>query len=146
MVERGDPYFIPDAVQSPPPQPEPEQFASEEQPEQESKPGWEWIGSPSRPEVAERSDGISDLFTVDDDDLDAGEGVDDLVEVDMERDILDADEGTGDLSDLVDVTDEDIMGNEEYGQRPSKPASQQRRSRNRIPSRYQPPTSMGRSG
>ena len=134
---------IPLTLQQPAP-PQEQDFASEEQPEQpeqESKPGWEWIGSPSRPEAEERSDGISDLFTVDDDDIDAGEGVDDLVEVDMERDILDADEGTGDLSDLVDVTDEDMFGSDEYGQRPSKPASQQRRRR--ITPRYQPPTSTG---
>jgi len=107
--------------------------------------GWDWVGSPSRPEAQEESDGISDLFRVTDEDVGADdESMSDLTDVDMEHDILDADED-GSLDDLVDVTEEDIMG-DERGQRPSRPASQQRRPRYRITPRYQPPTSMGRSG
>ena len=107
---------------------------------------WDWIGSPSRPEVQEHSDGISDLFTVDDEDIGAGSDVDDLIEVDIERDIIDANEETGDLSDLVDVTDEDIMGNE-LGQSPLdyKPPAQSQRKQPRYrltPRRTAPPTSM----
>jgi len=107
------------------------------EPEQSSK--WQWVGDTNRPEAQEHSDGISDLFTVTDDDVDAGEGVDDLVSVAVERDILDADEN-GDLSDLVDVTEEDIMGSEDYGQ-PS-PRYRQRTSR-RGAIRRPPPTSLG---
>lgn len=117
--------------------------AGVEQPE-ESKPGWQWdwIGSQSRPEAKESSDGISDLFTVSDDDVGASdEDLSDLTDVDMEHDILDADED-GTLDDLVDVTEADIMG-DELGQRPSRPASQQRKARYRVTPRYQPPTSMG---
>ena len=133
--ELSEPVSIP--MPAPVPEPEPA-------PVQPSK--WDWIGSPSRPEAKEHSDGISDLFTVTDEDVDAGEGVEDLVTVDMEKDILDADDD-GSLNDLVDVTEEDIMGSEDYGQRPSKPASRQARTRYRITPRYQPPpTSMGRSG
>ena len=106
---------------------------------------WDWIGSPSRPEAQEEDDGISDLFRVTDEDVGASdEDLSDLTDVDMEHDILDADED-GTLDDLIDVTEEDIMG-DELGQRPSSPASQQRRPRYRLSPRYQPPTSMGRSG
>ena len=106
---------------------------------------WDWVGSPSRPEAQEEDDGISDLFRVTDEDVGASdEDLRDLTDVDMERDILDADED-GTLDDLVNVTEEDIMG-DERGQRPSKPPSQQRRPRYRLSPRYQPPTSMGRSG
>jgi len=121
------------------PQPVPQDLADEQPPVEERKPGWQWVGSDQRPEAGEYSDGISDLFTVDDEDLDAGEGVDDLVEVDMERDIIDADED-GSLDDLVDVTWDDVMGNE-YGQRPSKQTRPQPRRRTR---RYnERPTSLG---
>ena len=106
---------------------------------------WDWIGSPSRPEAQEEDDGISDLFRVTDEDVGASdEDLSDLTDVDMEHDILDADED-GTLNDLVDVTEADIMG-DELGQRPSRPASQQYRVRRRALPRYQPPTSMGRSG
>ena len=107
--------------------------------------GWDWVGSPSRPEAQQEDDGISDLFRVTDEDVGASdEDLSDLTDVDMENDILDAGPD-GTLNDLIDVTEEDIMG-DELGQRPSKPASLQRRPRYRITPRYQPPTSMGRSG
>ena len=113
------------------------------EPEQGSK--WDWVGSPSRPEAQEESDGISDLFRVTAEDVGASdEDLSDLTDVDMEHDILDAGPD-GSLNDLVDVTEADIMG-DELGQRPSRPASQQRRPRYRQSPRYQPPTSMGRSG
>ena len=122
-----------------------EQEIEQETPVQESKPGWDWIGSSSRPEAQEEDDGISDLFRVTDEDVGASdEDLSDLTDVDMERDILDAGPD-GSLDDLVDVTEADIMG-DERGQRPSKPASQQRRPKYRVTPRYQPPTSMGRSG
>ena len=112
------------------------------EPEQSSK--WEWVGDTNRPEAQENRDGISDLFTVTDDDVGASdEDLSDLTDVNMEEDVLDAGPD-GSLNDLVDVTEADIMG-DELGQRPSKPASQQHRTRRRVP-RYQPPTSMGRSG
>jgi hypothetical protein len=55
-------------------------------------------------------DGISDLFSVTDDDIGAGEDLDDLTDVDFERDILDADDD-GSIESLVSVdTQRDIMG------------------------------------
>ncbi len=125
-----------------PQQPLPQDFADgeQEQPE-ERKPGWDWIGSPSRPEAREKSDGISDLFTVDPEDVGASdEDLSDLTDVDIERDVLDSDTD-GSLDDLVTVTEADIMG-DEIGQRPARPASQQRRAKRRISPRYQPPTSL----
>lgn len=104
---------------------------------------WSWIGSPARPEAEESSDGISDLFEVGDDLTDTQ----DLVSVDIERDILDAGP-EGDLSDLVEVSEEDILGDEETGQVPlnykpdplrRKPATRPRRF---FP-RYIPPSSAG---
>ena len=133
--ELFEPVPIPDPAPAPILEPEPE-------PEQGSK--WDWIGSPSRPEAQGEEDGISDLFRVTEEDVGASdEDLNDLTDVDIEHDILDADED-GSLDDLTTVTEADIMGNE-LGQRPSKPSSQQRRARRRIV-RYQPPTSMGRSG
>ena len=128
------------------PAPEPQQFADDEQEQpEENKPGWEWIGSPSRPEAQAESDGISDLFRVTEEDVGASdEDLSDLTDVDIDRDIVDADED-GTLDDLVNVSEEDIMG-DELGQRPSRPLSQQSRVRRRISPRYLPPTSMGRSG
>ena len=119
----------------------------EEQPEErpESEKRVRWLQESSYPDAQKHSDGISDLFTVTDEDVGASdEDLSDLTDVDMENDILDADED-GTLNDLVDVTDEDIMG-DERGQRPSAPPSRQRRPRYRISPRYQLPTSMGRSG
>jgi len=128
--------YEPEPVPVPEPIPAPE-------PEQPSK--WNWVGSPDRPEAKENSDGISDLFRVTEEDVGASdEDLSDLTDVDMERDVLDAGPD-GSLDDLVDVTEDDIMG-DERGQRPSRPASQQRRPRYRLTPRYQPPTSMGRSG
>jgi len=112
---------------------------------------WHWIGAPDRPEVQEESDGISDLFRVTPEDVGASEeDLSDLTDVDVERDVLDADED-GSLDSLTVVTEADIMGDDEYAQRPSAPSSQQFRTqqfrrRRRIVPRYLPPTSMGRSG
>src|SRR3972149_6068078 len=75
----------------------------EEQPEGESRPVW--VGSDAASEKAD--DGISDLFEFDSEA--EMEDVDDLVDVDFDEDILDAGED-GTLSDLVDVSREDIIG------------------------------------
>lgn len=86
---------------------------TEEDIEQES--GWGWVGSPDHPDAKKSSDGISDLFELDDD-----PDTDDLISVDMEHDIID-----GDLSDITDVTEEDVMGEDIYGQSPlDAPAEQ----------------------
>ena len=107
--------------------------------------GWNWVGSPSYPEAQESSDGISDLFEVSDEDIGASDDdLSDLTDVDIERDVLDADDD-GSLDDLVSVTEEDIMG-DELGQRPSAPPSRQAKARYRLTPRYQPPTSIRRSG
>jgi len=90
------------------------------------------------PEAQESSDGISDLFTVSDEDIGVGADIDDLVEVDMDSDIIDAGED-GTLNDLVDVSEADIMGFGEYDQPPPK----RYRTANRRVSRQPPPTSMG---
>ncbi len=132
LQELSEPVFIPPPVPAPEPEPVPSS-------------NWNWIGSPSRPEAQDEDDGISDLFRVTAEDVGASdEDLSDLTDVDMEKDILDADED-GTLDDLVNVTEADIMG-DELGQRPSKPASRQPTARRRIIPRYQPPTSMGRSG
>ena len=107
-----------------------------DEPETEGK--WQWIGDSHRPEAQESSDGISDLFTVSDEDIGVGADIDDLVEVDMDSNIIDAGED-GTLDDLVNVTEEDIMG-EDYGQPPSR--KYRTAPRQRI-TRQQPPTSMG---
>ena len=71
---------------------------------------------PPQPIAEEKNpdDDLSDLFEVDRDEL---TDTTDVVRVDMEKDILDADED-GTLDDLTTVTDEDIMGDELYGQSP----------------------------
>ena len=137
------PRFIrlPDGTMQPIPelaQPAPEQFELEQpEPVQSSK--WDWIGSPSRPEAKEHSDGLSDLFDAPDQE-EIDEDMDDLTGVDFEKDILDANE-EGNLEDLTNVSNEDIIG--------VAPRPQQRKvAPKRITSRhgYAPPTSMGRSG
>lgn len=135
-----------------------ESIEEQEIPEQESIPAsaltpapipvqsgskWNWIGSPDRPEAQKTEDGISDLFEVGDDLTDTQ----DLISVDIEKDILDAGP-EGDLSDLVEVSEEDILGDEETGQIPLdyKPDAPRRRvspSYRRATPRYIPPTSMG---
>jgi len=103
-----------------------------------------WVGAPDAPGQA--NDGISDLFEVPTED-----DTSDLVSVDIERDIIDANEDTGDLSDLVEVSKEDILGDEETGQVPLewKPDVPRRRVSpryRRVPTRYVPPTSAGGVG
>jgi len=98
-----------------------------------------WVGAPDTPRQA--SDGISDLFEVETED-----DTSDLISVDIDKDIIDANEETGDLSDLVEVSEEDILGDEETGQVPLeyKPDVPKRRllpRYRRIPTRYVPPTS-----
>lgn len=89
-----------------------------------------WVGRPN-PET-DASDGISDLFdsTLSQEQTDT----DDLVDVDLETDILDADPDGG-FGSLVDVSRDDVIG----GQRSIRPRVR--------PSRppYQPP-GMGLTG
>lgn len=73
----------------------------------------EQFAIPPQPEE-KKDDGMSDLFSVDRDELTDTE---DVVGVDMEEDILDADED-GSLDSLTTVTEEDIMGDDLYGQSP----------------------------
>ena len=80
----------------------------EEQPEEQRPEGsgkTVWVGSDAAGGKAK--DGISDLFTYDSDAESAD--VDDLVEVDFDKDILDVGED-GTLDDLTRVTSEDVMG------------------------------------
>ena len=87
---------------------------------------------PEQPE--KKKDNMSDLFNVDPEDL--LDGADDLVTVDMEKDILDADED-GSIDDVTTVTEEDIMGDELYGQSPLDGASAQRRKKALRQQQYQ---------
>lgn len=88
--------------------PEPtEQPIDEMKQEQETEEGKVvWVGSEATPNKAD--DGISDLFAAPDLE-EEDEDVGDLVDVDFERDVLDADED-GTLEDLVNVDREDIVG------------------------------------
>jgi len=95
----------------------------EEQPDRDKKSVW--IGSDAAGGKAK--DGISDLFTYDSDAESAD--VDDLVEVDFDKDILDAGPD-GTIEDLVRVDQSDIMG----GPRKKKVVR-------RVIRRRQPPTS-----
>ena len=109
-------FVIPQSV-NPPEQP-PQDFADEQQGQQEQeqpeekREGWGWVGAPDHPEAQKHDDGISDLFDVGQED-----DTSDLVSVDIEKDIIDANERGG-LDDLTEVSTEDIMGDEETGQIP----------------------------
>lgn len=77
-----------------------------------------------KPKPEDSGDDLSDLFTVpkpDDSDM----RTDDLVSLDTDTDVLDTDED-GTYGQLLDVTDEDIMGdeglNEDGGEVPPPPA------------------------
>lgn len=128
------------------PEPSPEQFADEEaeQEQLEERPESEkrirWLQEPTFPGAEKHSDGISDLFEGPDLEAEA-EDMEDLVGVDWEKDIVDANEN-GDLEDLVDVDiNRDIMGFEGTDRPTPKPrhriAPNGRRS-----NRYIPPTGM----
>ena len=100
------------------------------------KSAWQWIGSPDRPEAQKSVDGISDLFEFKNE-----ADTDDLVSVDVDRDIVDAD-ADGSLDSLVTVTEEDIMGYGPYSQPRKHNMKQVRRVRNLRS--YTPPPSIGR--
>ena len=108
---------------------------------EEVKPKWQWIGDTERPEAAETEDGISDLFEVNDEN-----DTDDLLRVDVEKDVLDANPETGGLDDLTEVSETDIMGDEDNQvplyYKPDKPRQRFRRIQ-RIARRETPDTSMG---
>jgi len=98
-----------------------------------------WVGAPDAPKQS--NDGISDLFKVDTD-----ADTDDLISVDIDRDIIDTDED-GTLDDLTTVTEEDILG-DDFGQTSLKGPSKQRYKLVRPPVRrvqryLAPPASMG---
>lgn len=78
-----------------------EQIQAQEQPQR-----WTWLGSPKYPGADKYSDGISDLFEFGNE-----TDTDDLISVDIDRDIVDAG-NDGTLNDLVDVTEQDIMGDD----------------------------------
>ena len=117
----------------------PQEQLSEEQPVEESK--WGWVGSDSHPEAKENEDGISDLFkATDQEEID--EDMRDLTDVDIEKDVLDADDD-GTLDSLTDVTRADVMGDEEITEVPRQPRYRRVAPRRIVRPRYQPPTSAG---
>lgn len=76
----------------------------------ESKPRWQWIGSKRNVAAATSKDGISDLFRID-----TGaekEDIRDAVDVDIDRDIRDADPD-GSYDSVTTVTPAQVMGDEE---------------------------------
>jgi hypothetical protein len=82
-------------------------------------------------------DGISDLFSVTDDDIGAGDDLDDLTDVSFEEDILDSDQD-GTLNSLVDVdVQRDVIGVE--------PKRKKRMVRIVRPA-YRPPPNTGGMG
>jgi len=105
--------------------------APEREPEGGEK--WTWIGDKRHPDGKESSDGISDLFEVNEDDL--LDDPDDVTDLDYEVDVLDAGED-GTLDDLVNVSQEDVMGS------PPQP-SKRRYKRTRRLYRPSPPTGLG---
>jgi len=142
MVNQDDRFVIPQAVN--PPEPEMLEDEGEEQP-QEGEGKAVWVGAPDAPRQA--NDGISDLFETGS--IDESDDLRDLTEVDVDRDIIDADEDSGDLSDLTDVTEEDVLGDEFTGQFPDATPARQRMMKRAVrpparrPIRYIPPTSAG---
>ena len=113
---------------------------SQEQLESEQGGKWQWVGDSNRPEAQKSDDGISDLFEVD-----SNDDTSDLVSVDLERDIID-----GDLSDLTEVSEDDILG-DDLGQtdldyRPEPQRQISRRPTRRVVRRYVPPTNVGGIG
>jgi len=96
-----------------------------------------------QPEPVKKKDDTEDLFKVDRNEL---LDTDDIVKVDMNKDILDAN-SEGDLSDLTEVTKEDVMGDEFYGQTPLDGGSVQRRqkaqAKYKLKQPYSPPTQIG---
>jgi len=84
----------------------------EQEQEQEESPIVQFV-KPPEPEE-EQSDGMEDLFEVNREEL---TDTKDVVAVDIEEDILDAGED-GSIEDVTTVTEEDIMGDDMYGQSP----------------------------
>jgi len=78
------------------------------------------------PEPEEKQgDDMSDLFEVDRDEL---TDTKDVVAVDIEKDVLDAGED-GSIEDVTTVTEEDIMGDDMYGQSPLEAGAKEQRKR-----------------
>ena len=136
----------PPIVPSPVPPPDESADEVEEQPQetQEGESKTVWIGAPDAPKQA--PDGLSDLF-----DPGTEDDTSDLVSVDIDKDIVDINPETGDLSDLTDVSEEDILGDEETGQvpldyQPDPPRRKILPRYRRSSQRYVPPTRAGGSG
>lgn len=91
-------------------------------------------------EQPKKTDGMEDLFRVDREEL---LDTEDLGKVDMNRDIIDANEA-GNLDDLTEVDNEDIMGNI-YGQSPLDSATI-RRYRKKAARQTQPRFAITPSG
>jgi len=89
-----------------------EEEEQEEQEQAEESPVVQFV-KPPEPEE-EQGDDMSDLFEVDREEL---TDTKDVVAVDIEEDILDAGED-GSIEDVTTVTEEDIMGDEFFGQSP----------------------------
>ena len=76
---------------------------------------------PEEPEKKPKDD-MTDLFEVNREELTDTE---DLVSVDIKKDIIDGDE-EGTLDDITQVTEEDVMGDDLYGQSPLSGAGTRR--------------------
>ena len=120
-----------------------EQYNIPQQSQQPQPQQLEQMPVTEQPEPAKKKDDMADLFNVDRNDL---LDTEDLIKVDMNRDIIDAN-SEGDLSDLTEVTKDDVMGDEFYGQTPLDGGSVQRRQKAqpkyKLTQPYTPPTQIG---
>lgn len=117
--EELEPETAPEATPAPPPEP----VALPEPVEPPPRPAFHWIGDASRPEAQEK-DGVSDLFAPETD-----PDTDDVVNVSVDEDVIDADIPENPLGDLLDTTEDDILGDEETGQIPLNTDARSRRQR-----------------
>ncbi len=92
----------------------------------------EVVEEEENPHKEANGDDLSDLFTVPKQ-SDPDMRVDDLIDIDIERDVID-----GDLSDITKVTNEDVMGKDVYAKKPKKVVRKLRR--NNVPYQYVSPT------
>lgn len=81
-----------------------------ETPEEDKK--WKWVGDTSHPDNVS-GDGVSDLFKVEDDYI--ADDPSDVTQLDVEEDVLDADED-GSLESVLGVDEEDILGEDLSGE------------------------------
>ena len=90
---------------------------------------------PNPPEKKPDYDDMSDLFNVSREEM---LDTEDVVRVDMDEDIIDADED-GTLDSLVTVTNEDVMGDDLYGQSPLDTSDVQERKKRALLQRTRKP-------